>query len=302
MTRRGRDPLPRRHLRRLPDARPRLARRAIRRVARRGGGRDLGLAVLGLMGPRARDALSQITDADLSQRRLPVRDVAEIDLGLRAGAGEPNHLCRRARLGALRPERVAGLAVRPGGGRRRAARPSSRRHGSRSTVCGPKRGSGTGARTWARPTGPTRPGSARPSRTANRWGFTGRAALLAGPPAGRSRRLGRHQAGRPRSAPARRRACASRRRARGPGDVGGVRTQRGRGRRARAARGPARRDRRAARRCSREGRGGGRGRRRRCRRRPSTTRRARACVCSRRLGRCAPPTVTSHCAGPLASR
>jgi 4-methylaminobutanoate oxidase (formaldehyde-forming) len=40
-----------------------------------------GYAVLGLMGPRARDALSQITDADLSNAAFPFGTSQEIDLG-----------------------------------------------------------------------------------------------------------------------------------------------------------------------------------------------------------------------------
>ena len=40
------------------------------------------------------------------QCRVSVRDVAGDRLRLGAGEGEPNHLCRRARLGALRPDRI----------------------------------------------------------------------------------------------------------------------------------------------------------------------------------------------------
>ena len=57
------------------------------------------------MGPRARDVLAAVTEADLSQRRLSLRQLARDRDRRRAGPGAARHLCRRARLGAARAGR-----------------------------------------------------------------------------------------------------------------------------------------------------------------------------------------------------
>ena len=63
-------------------------------------------AVLGVMGPRSRDLLSRLTDADLSNAAFPF-GTSQVDRPrLCARARQPHHLCRRARLGALCPDRV----------------------------------------------------------------------------------------------------------------------------------------------------------------------------------------------------
>ena len=59
------------------------------------------------MGPRARDVLAAVTDADVSQRGLPVRHLARRSTIAGApGARAAHHLCRRARLGAACAGRV----------------------------------------------------------------------------------------------------------------------------------------------------------------------------------------------------
>ncbi len=61
------------------------------------------LAVFGVMGPRSRELLSRLTDADLSEDGFAFGASREIELGRLHGAGHPDHVRRRARLGAVRP-------------------------------------------------------------------------------------------------------------------------------------------------------------------------------------------------------
>ena len=66
-----------------------------------------GYAVLGLMGPRARDLLAALTPDDVSAEKFKFRDLREIELGFCPRAREPHHLCRRTRLGAVLPTEFA---------------------------------------------------------------------------------------------------------------------------------------------------------------------------------------------------
>ena len=60
---------------------------------------------LSLMGPRARDVLAAVTDADVSNAAFPFGHVREIAIAGVDVARAPRHLCRRARLGAAHPDR-----------------------------------------------------------------------------------------------------------------------------------------------------------------------------------------------------
>ena len=73
------------------------------------------------MGPRSRELLARLTDADLANAGVPVRHLARDLARLRAGARRAHHLRRRARLGALRARGVRGRRVRRA--RRRGRRP-----------------------------------------------------------------------------------------------------------------------------------------------------------------------------------
>ena len=68
-------------------------------------------ACFGLWGPRARDVLAPLTPADLSNADVPVPDHAGDDRRRRAGARAAGDLRRRARLGAVLPDRVRRRAV-----------------------------------------------------------------------------------------------------------------------------------------------------------------------------------------------
>ena len=83
-------------------------------------------AVYGVMGPRSRDLLSRLSRADCQRRGLPVRQQPRDRPGLRHGPRDPDHLRRRARLGAVRPAGLRRRRLRgPDRGRRRS-RPGQR--------------------------------------------------------------------------------------------------------------------------------------------------------------------------------
>ena len=63
-------------------------------------------AVLGVMGPRSRELLQTLTDADLSDAGLSVRHVAAHRLGRGQRTGDAHQLCGRARVRALHTRRV----------------------------------------------------------------------------------------------------------------------------------------------------------------------------------------------------
>ena len=129
---------------------------------------------LGLWGPRARDILASVTDADVSQRRLRVRHLPGDRAGRHDRAGLAHLLRRRARLGAVRADRAGRPGVghpvdggppgRAGPGRHRRVRhdraageglPRLRRRARRQLQ--PHRG-----RAWPGPRSSRRTSSARP--------------------------------------------------------------------------------------------------------------------------------------------
>ena len=63
------------------------------------------------MGPRARDVLAAVTDADVSNAASRSAMSRAIDDRRRAGAGAARHLCRRARLGAAYSRSSSPLTV-----------------------------------------------------------------------------------------------------------------------------------------------------------------------------------------------
>jgi glycine cleavage system aminomethyltransferase T len=71
-----------------------------------------GLPMLGLMGPQQPGAARGAERRDLSTTRVPLRHLARARDRLCAGAGQPHHLCGRARLRALHPGRVRRPRVR----------------------------------------------------------------------------------------------------------------------------------------------------------------------------------------------
>ena len=79
------------------------------------------------MGPRSRELLAAAVGRGPVQRRLPVRHLARAGDRLCPRPGEPDHLCRRAGLGALRPGRVRDPRVRPDRRGRPGVRPDPRR-------------------------------------------------------------------------------------------------------------------------------------------------------------------------------
>ena len=81
----------------------------------------------GIWGPRAREVLAPLTPADLSNDAFPYMSRARDHRRLGAGTGAAGDLRRRARLGALLPERVRARALAGAVGGRRAARDRRRR-------------------------------------------------------------------------------------------------------------------------------------------------------------------------------
>ena len=77
-------------------------------------------AVLGVMGPRSRDLLSRVTDADVSDAAFPFMSSREIEIGYAPVRATRINLRRRAGLGAVRAYGVCpGRVRRHRGGRRR---------------------------------------------------------------------------------------------------------------------------------------------------------------------------------------
>ena len=106
---------------------------------------------LSLMGPKARDVLAAVTDADVVECRLPVRPCPRDRDRRPHGAGAARHLCRRTRLGTACADRRHRRGVRRADGR-----PASRTASGRSAIarwnrCGWKRATAPGAPT-SRPT------------------------------------------------------------------------------------------------------------------------------------------------------
>ena len=105
-------------------------------------------AQLNVQGPRSRDLLATLTDADLSQRRLPLPHGALRDARRGARPARADHLRRRARLRAVPPGRRRPHRVRRRGRGRRANRSASRRW----PAAGWRRGTATSATTSTTPT------------------------------------------------------------------------------------------------------------------------------------------------------
>ena len=141
-----------RHRHRVRQPRPRVdppppARRRLGDRARR----DLGLGLLRRLGPaRARHARAADAGRPL-ERGVPVHVAAGADGRRRAGARAAGDLRRRARLGAVLPDRVRAGAVAGAVGGGRASTASWPAATARSTRCGSRRATASGAPT-SRPT------------------------------------------------------------------------------------------------------------------------------------------------------
>ena len=81
---------------------------------------------LSLMGPKARDVLAAVTEADVSNAAFPFGHVREIEIAGAYGAGAARHLCRRTRLGTACADRRDRRGVRRADGGGQAARTSGR--------------------------------------------------------------------------------------------------------------------------------------------------------------------------------
>ena len=132
---------------------------------------------------------SAVTRDDVSRRRLPVPHRARDHRRSRAGAGAAGHVRRRARLGAVRPDRVRPRAVE-----RRCGRPGARTGWSRpatapSTRCASRRAIASGRATSR----PTRRRTTRVSGSRSPWtrpaASSARDALVAAKAAGPRKRL-----------------------------------------------------------------------------------------------------------------
>ena len=170
----------------------------------------------------AREVLAPLTDDPLDFGFMRAR---QITVGRGAGAGAAGHVRRRVRLGAVRRRRVHADAVGPAAGRPAwRGRPAT----GRSTRCGWRRATASGARTSRRRRRRTRPGCRspcawtkdvpRPGRRCSPRARGGRPGAPAALP--RARRPGDGVPGH--------RAGAGRRRAGRPGHVGRLRLPGGR--------------------------------------------------------------------------
>ncbi len=104
---------------------------ALARMRRYAGESDLAIddvtqdyAQLNVQGPRSRDLLATLTDADLSTEAFPFRTARWVEPRA-AGAAGADHLCRGAGLRDLRPRGRRADRVRRRGRRRRSASPGS---------------------------------------------------------------------------------------------------------------------------------------------------------------------------------
>ena len=218
-----RDALSDRHRHRVRPARPGLDPRSTRPTDVAVDDVTSSYACLGLWGPNARDDPAA---ADDHAARLPATCArGELSVGPRAVPGAARHVRRRARLGALLPDRVRPGAVGHDLGVGPRARPGRRRlQGDR--LAAPREGlSRLGRRHHARRHARTRRGSASPFEPA-KGEFLGREALLARPepgapaalprprrPAARRARLGAGPHRRPRRRPGHERRLRLHRRA-----------------------------------------------------------------------------------------
>ena len=123
---------------------------------------------LNVQGPRSREVLAELTDADLSTEVFRFRTARWLELAGVRGAVRADHLPRRAGLRALRPGGRHACACttrcRPPGRRTGCGRSGSRRW----PRCGWRRPTATSATTSTTPTARSRPGSASRSRSTSR--------------------------------------------------------------------------------------------------------------------------------------
>ena len=144
----------------------------------------------GLWGPRARDILAAAHARRPLERGLPVPHRARDHDRRRAGPRAARHVRRRARLGALRPDRVRPRAVDHALGGRPAARAWSPRATGRSTRSGSRRATASGRAT------------SRPDETPYEAGLGFAVALDKARRLHRPRGARRGEGGRPAQAPA----------------------------------------------------------------------------------------------------
>ena len=102
-------------------------------------------AVLGVMGPRSRDLLTRLTDADLGEEGFPFATSRLVTLGGRRGAGDPDDVRRGAGLGADGAGRPGGRGVRRRWWTRAPTWASRTPATTRSSRCGWRRGSARSA-------------------------------------------------------------------------------------------------------------------------------------------------------------
>ncbi len=119
---------------------PRTARRTVAR-------RHLGLVMLRGLGAPVRDLLAPLTPARSLKPGLSLHDRARDHGRQRSGPGLAGHLRRRARLGALLPDRVRARPLARSLGSRASRTGSPPPATGRSTRCGSRRATGSGAPT-----------------------------------------------------------------------------------------------------------------------------------------------------------
>ena len=148
-----------------------------------------GRVCFGLWGPRARDILASAHARRRLRRRVPVPHRARDHRRVRAGARPAGHLCRRARLGAVRPDGVRPGAVDDAVGGRAAARAWSPPATGRSTRSGSRRATASGRATSPRTRRPYEAGLGFAVALDKEPEFLGRDALVAAKAAGPRKRL-----------------------------------------------------------------------------------------------------------------
>ena len=120
-------------------------------------------ACFGLWGPNARAILDGCTTADLANEAFPYMTWQDIDIGDVPVRALRVTYVGRARLGAVLPDRVRRRAVARRCGTRGRGTGSSPAATARSTACGWRRATASGAPTSRRTSTRTRPASASPS-------------------------------------------------------------------------------------------------------------------------------------------
>ena len=180
------------------------------------------LAVLGLMGPRSRELLTGLSTEDLGRRRVRVRRQPRDRSCRRADSGDPHHVRRRARVGAVRARRGRPLHLRrdlaPPGPSSGWSTPGT----TRSRPCAWRRGIEPSAASSLRTSTRSRPGCRSPASSRPSVDFVGRSAVESGQGSGPGSTAGLVRARRSRGHGLGWRAAHPRRRAGRPGHVGDV--------------------------------------------------------------------------------